>query len=154
MVVLAGVTAMDVTTATVSVVEPDTLPNVALMVVEPAATAAASPALLTVAKAGADELHVTNDVKSWVAAFDKVPVAMNCFVVPDAMVGVVGVTAIDARVATVSVVEPDMLPEVALMVVGPAATAVASPLLLMVAKPAADELQVTDEVRSCWVLFE
>lgn len=47
-----------------------------------------------------------------------------------------------------------MLLEVALMVVSPAATAVASPLLLMVAKPGADELQVTDEVKSCWVLFE
>lgn len=85
---------------------------------------------------------------------EKLPVAVNCLVVATAMVGAAGVTAIDARIATVSVVEPDILPEVALMVVGPAATAVASPLVLMVAKPGADELQVTDEVRSCWVLFE
>jgi hypothetical protein len=44
---------------------------------------------------------------------------------------------------TVRVVFPEILPEVAVMVAGPAATAVARPLLLTVATNASDELQVT-----------
>ncbi len=53
---------------------------------------------------------------------------------------------------TVSKVVPAMLPDVAVIVVEPAATDVANPLelaaLLMVATPEADEFQVTDVVRS------
>jgi hypothetical protein len=59
---------------------------------------------------------------------------------------------------TVSVVDPDVLPNVAVIVVEPADADVASPLelaaLLMAATPAADEFQVTDAVRSCVVLSE
>ena len=50
---------------------------------------------------------------------------------------------------TVSVVFPEILPEVALMVVEPAATAVASPEALIVAFAASEELHVTDAVMSC-----
>ena len=57
----------------------------------------------------------------------------------------------------VSVVDPEMLPDVALIVAEPAATAVASPLdpdaLLMVAA-APDKLQVTAPVKSCVVSSE
>jgi len=65
---LIGVTAIEDSVAfvTVSVVAPETAPRVAVMVVEPAATDAASPlepaALLTVATGKDEELHVTNDV--------------------------------------------------------------------------------------------
>jgi hypothetical protein len=59
---------------------------------------------------------------------------------------------------TVSVVDPDVLPNVAVIVVEPADADVASPLelaaLLMAATSAADEFQVTDAVRSCVVLSE
>jgi hypothetical protein len=59
---------------------------------------------------------------------------------------------------TVRVVEPDILPDVAVIVVEPVATGVANPLkpaaLLMVATAAADELQVTAVVRFCVVLSE
>ncbi len=59
---------------------------------------------------------------------------------------------------TVSVAVPETLPDVALMVVDPAATAVASPCepaaLLIVATPVLDELQVTTVVRICVVLSE
>ena len=85
---------------------------------------------------------------------------MNCWVVPLTMLGLVGVTAMDTSVAevTVSVVDPDLLPDVAVIVVEPAAAAVASPLepaaLLMVATPVLDEFQVTDAVRFCVVLSE
>jgi hypothetical protein len=76
------------------------------------------------------------------------------------MLGAAGVTAMDTSVAgvTVSVVDPDVLPNVAVIVVEPADADVASPLetavLLMAATPAADEFQVTDAVRSCVVLSE
>jgi hypothetical protein len=76
------------------------------------------------------------------------------------MLGLVGVTAIDRSVAevTVSVVDPDVLPNVAVIVVEPADADVASPLelaaLLMAATSAADEFQVTVVVRFCVVPSE
>jgi len=78
---------------------------------------------------------------------------VNCWLVPDAMPGLDGVTAIDTRVAELMVrfVEPDTLPDVAVIVVEPAAAAVTSPLeptaLLIVAAPF-EELQVTVLVTS------
>ncbi len=58
----------------------------------------------------------------------------------------------------VSVVDPDMLPNVAVIAVVPAVTEVASPCepaaLLMAATPAADELQATEFVSFCIVLSE
>ena len=61
-----------------------------------------------------------------------------------------GVTAMEDRVAgvTVRVVLPEILPKVAVMVVVPAARAVARPLLLTVATEVFDEVQVTCGVRS------
>ena len=82
--------------------------------------------------------------------------AMNCRVVPRAMLGLAGVTVMDTSVAavTVSMVDPDMLPDVAVIVVEPADADVARPLepaaLLIVATPPVDEFQVTDVVRF-WV---
>lgn len=64
MVLFAGVTAIDVTSATVSVVEPCIALEVAVIVVLPgAAPAVASPALLIVAIPVLDELHVANVVR-------------------------------------------------------------------------------------------
>ena len=71
-----------------------------------------------------------------------------------------GVTAMDTSVAgdTVSIVVPDMLPDVAVIVAEPAATDVAKPFdpaaLLIVAIPVLDEFQVADVVRFCVVLSE
>jgi hypothetical protein len=76
------------------------------------------------------------------------------------MLELVGVIARDTSTAevTVRVADPDMLPDVAVIVVEPAATDVAKPLepaaLLMAATPAADEFQVTAVVRFCVVLSE
>jgi hypothetical protein len=76
------------------------------------------------------------------------------------MLGFDGVTAIDMSIAgvTVRVVDPAMLPDVAVIVVDPAAIEAANPLepgvLLMVAAPALDEPHVTAVVRSCVVLSE
>jgi len=67
------------------------------------------------------------------------------------LVGFAGITEMDATVADVNVVEPEMLPEVAIIVVEPAVTAVASPLVPwespIVATPASDELHVTEAVK-------
>ena len=77
-----------------------------------------------------------------------------------AMLGLVGVTARDTSDAgvTVRVVEPEILPDVAVIVAEPAATEVARPLepavLLIVAAAVLDDFQVTAAVRSCVVLSE
>ena len=77
-----------------------------------------------------------------------VPVALNCCVSPGPIDGLAGVTAIEVKVAavTVNVVDPVTDPEVALMVVVPAATLEARPELLMLATLVAEEFQVTELV--------
>jgi hypothetical protein len=82
-----------------------------------------------------------------------VPVAVYCWVLPEAIEAAAGVTAIDTKDGlTVSVVELEIDPEVALMVAVPVATALARPFdpaaLLIVATLVFEELQVTDWVRS------
>ena len=76
---------------------------------------------------------------------------MNCSVWPLAIEGEAGVTAIETRVAgvTVMVVDPVTMPAVALMVVVPTPVALAKPPAEMVATLATEELQVTDAVRFC-----
>jgi hypothetical protein len=50
-----------------------------MMLVEPAVSALASPLLLMVAIAGAEELHVViNELMTWVVASESVAVAVNC----------------------------------------------------------------------------
>ena len=145
------------TPVTVSVAVPETLPDVAVIVVEPAATAVANPlepaALLMLATDAVDEFQVTDVVRFCVELSEYVPVAVNCCDAPCAMVGLAGVIARDTSVAavTVSVAVPDTPPDVAVIVVEPAATEVALPLepaaLLIAATVAIDELQDTAVVR-------
>lgn len=136
---------------TVSTVEPDTLPAVAVIVVVPTVRQVASPVLLIVAISVLEELHVTDEVTSSVLLSEKVPVAVNCLVVPMPLLGLAGVMEIEEIAFTVKVVEPET-PRVAVMVVGPAANAVASPLepdaSLMAATVVFDELQVVNAVKS------
>ena len=79
---LAGVTAMDCSTAavTVNTVEPLMAPSVALMELVPVATPVARPPLVIVATDGVAEAHVTCEVRFCVLASLKVPVAVNCCV--------------------------------------------------------------------------
>lgn len=154
-VALAGVTAIDCKTplVTVRVVEPEMLPDTAEMSEEPCAIAAAKPwvgtALLIVATAVVPELQVTDAVMSCVLLSLKVPVALNCSVVPAATDGVAGVTTMETSVAfTVSVAVPLTLPEVAVIVVEPAALALTMPPLEIVATPVLDEVHETELVRS------
>ena len=117
-------------------------------------------ALLTVATVLSVELHVADRVKFWVLPSGKCPVAVNCNFPPTAMLGVAGVTSIElkAGVITVSVVLPDLPPKVAVIVVEPTPTDVASPLvwvpLLITAAPVFEELQVTCLVKSTCVVSE
>jgi hypothetical protein len=73
---------------------------------------------------------------------------MNCCVVPGAIDGLGGVTAIETSAAfTVRFAVPVMLPSFALMVLAPAALAVTIPSVAAVTA-ALDELHVTLPVRS------
>jgi hypothetical protein len=72
------------------------------------------------------------------------------------MEGLDGVTAMEARVGAVTVrrVDPLIAPEVAVIVVVPAATLVANPAELMVATLVPVEVQVTELVRLAVVPLE
>ena len=152
---LAGVTKMEERVAefTVRVVLPEIVPEVAVMVVVPAATAAARPLLLMVATDVFDEVQVT-----WVAILKLVPsvyvpAVVNCWVTPAGMIGLAGVRDMEDRAADVTVrvvlaEEPELekllgVVEVAVMVAVPAATAVVRALLFTIATAVFDELQVT-----------
>jgi hypothetical protein len=148
----AGVTAMDTTGfATVRVAIPDTPPEVAEMVTDPGATAVAKPVALTVAVALLVDCQVAVAVRSCVVWSAKVPTAMNCCVLPGAVgltVAVAGVTAMDVSgFATVRVVVPVTVPDVAVIVVVPPATAVASPVVLIAATAGLEDNQLAVAVR-------
>jgi hypothetical protein len=89
-------------------------------------------------------------------------VAVNCSVIPRTIEGLAGVTVIETSVAgvTVRTVEPEILPNLAVIVAVPTAFEVAFAFdlatLLMVATDLAEELQVTvtDVVRFCVLLSE
>ena len=164
MLVISGVTEIDTSVAgvTVSVVVPDMFVTGSMAVIEtePVAVDVAKPfepdALLILAAPVVDDPQVTDAVKFCVVLSVYVPVAVNWFVVPRAMLGLVGVTEIDTSVAgvTVSVVVPDMFVagSMAVIVAEPVPAAVVKPLepntLLTLATLVDDEFQVTDVVIS------
>ena len=149
---LLGMMLMDIRWAveTVKVVEPLTAPSVAEIVVIPVARLPTEPRLFMVAVAGLEEPQSTDSVRSCVLLSLKVPVAVNGFVVPTAMLEFAGVTAIDTNVAlfTLSEAVPVTEPEIALIVADPVPTDVARPEALTVAVPGTDDVHVTD-VKSC-----
>ena len=137
-VAFSGVTAIDTSAAavTVSVVVPCTPPEVAVIVAVPAATLRANPCfpavLLMVAVPVASEVQCTVVVTSCTLLSVNVPVAMNCWLVPSAMAGIAGVTAIDTSTAglTVRVVVPVIEPDVAVALVLPTLALAATPCAL------------------------
>src|SRR5579863_137333 len=141
--------------ATVSAVEPVTVPEVALMFALPVPAPVARPPAFIAATVGVSEAQVAEPVTFCELPSVKVPVAVNCCVAPRAIEGSAGLTAIETSAAglTVMVVLPLTEPEVALMEAEPVAKLVARPsepaLLLMVATEASDELQFTVAVRFC-----
>src|SRR4051812_45422496 len=140
-------------------VDPETPLNEAETKVVPLPSPDASPSLplelLMLAMLPSSVDQVTRAVRFWVELSEYLPVAWNGCVVPLAIEVLVGVTSISLRLASVIVksVWPNLPFSVAVMVVGPDLTEVASPLLpgavLMVATVSSDEVQFTTAVRSC-----
>jgi hypothetical protein len=135
-------------------------PSVEVMFVVPAFADVASP--LEPSELDIDavpvvpEFQVTTLVKFCVELSVYVPVAVNCFVVPFAIDGFVGVTWIETSVAEVTVrvfVGLVIAPRAAVIFDVPELTDVASPLepsaLEIIAVPDVAEFQVTEFVRFC-----
>jgi hypothetical protein len=151
MLEFAGVTAIEsrVAPVTVRVAVPLTEPELAVIVTVPVPALVANPVVSTLATEVAEEDQFT-DGSNCVLPSSKVPVALNCWLVPIAIDCTAGVTEIEIRCAAttvrseVSVKEPTL----AVKVVEPAATVVASPDALMVAVAGVEEVQVTPLVKS------
>ena len=134
---------------------PLTDPRVAVIVVWPGATPVERPLVAIVATVDAEELQLTAFVTScWLPSL-KLPVAVNCWVAPATKLRFAGLTAMDDRVAevTVKVEDPATEPAVAVIVVCPALAELATPLVAMVATVGAELAQLTDVVRSCRLPF-
>lgn len=132
---------------TVSPVAPLIDPNAALIVVLPLATLLATPLPLMPAAVGLVELHATESEISCTLLSLNVPVAVNCLLVPTSMVEFAGVTAIDTRLAplTVSEVVPLRPPEAAVIVVVPVPVLLAKPVEFTVATAPVLDVHVTDD---------
>jgi len=155
-VLVDGVTVMAINVAalTVNVVEPESLPTVAVMVVLPAFSVVARCVASSEATVGALEVKVALLDTSDTVPSEKVPVAKNCCVTPTPSVGLVGVTAMETSVALVTVraPEPVILPTVAVIVLDPAPRPVATPLCETLAIRAFDDVQPAVSVTS-WVVL-
>jgi hypothetical protein len=110
----------------------------------------AKPPAVIVATPVVCEVHVTELVKFCVELSENVPAAVNCSVLPFTIDGFAGVTAMDTSVAevTVSTVDPLTLPEIAMIVLDPAAFAVAIPPGAIVAVFVFWDCQLTEALRS------
>jgi hypothetical protein len=141
---------------TVRLAVPRTLPSEALIVVLPLATAVANPAEVIVATPELLEFQVTDDVMSPKEPSEYVAVAAYCCCVPTVRVWLCGLTAMLVTVLalTVSTAAGEItLPDLAVMLEVPNATAVALPAVLMVATLVAEDAQVTCPVTSPVVLL-
>lgn len=134
---------------TVNVALPDTEPKVAITLDWPAALPNATPLELTSAKTGAETFHCTDSVRSCELPSLRVPVAVNCWVVPASTAAEAGCTAIDTSVAglTEKLAEPLIDPIAAFTVLEPVASAVAIPEGETCTADD-DELQTTDPLKS------
>lgn len=153
-------TAIDLSVAavTVTTVVPEIPACAAVIVAVPVATPVSRPSLpavlLTTAILVAEELQLTELVRSCVLPSENVPVAASCNATPAAIDGEAGAMAMELRVAGVTVIEvvPLIPLSVAVIVALPGAIPVSNPslpgALLIVTIPAGDELHVTRPVRS------
>ena len=134
----------------------ETLPEVAVIVVVPAVRAVDNPLPSTVATAVLEELQVTEWVTSWVVPSERVPVAVNCWVVRSGMLGLAGVTAMEDKTeeVTIRMVPPETAPEVAVMIVEPGVRPLAKPVMLTVAIAVLDDSQIACVVISLVVPSE
>ena len=123
----AGEMVIDTSVAveTVRVVDRETVPEAALMVVLPVVKLVTAPVSVMVATAGLEVVQRTESVRSCVELSLKVPMAVNCFSALAGMEELDGAIPSDTRVALVTVTEavPAIAPEVAVTVEVPDATA-------------------------------
>jgi hypothetical protein len=132
---------------------PLTAPNVAEMFVVPIFSPVARPLTVIEATLVLDDFQVTTSVTACVLPSEKVPAAVNCCAMPSGMLALAGVTTIELMTAdvTVRVVDPEIVPELAVIVVPPPASAFANPwvgtLELTVATAGFEEVQVALPVR-------
>ena len=126
-----GLMAIETRVAAVTVRRVDALivPDVAVRVAVPIPSLWTNPVVLIVAVPTVSLVQVTLLLRSCALPSVNVPVAVNCCVVPSAIDGFAGVTARETSAAelTVSVVDPAIDPEVAVMVALPSVRLVASP---------------------------
>ena len=113
---------MDVTTVTVA--DPETVPEVAVIVVVPAERAVTKPVALTEAIAGLDEDQTLEAVRSLAEKFVYEPEALNCWVPPTTTFKVLGEIVSEVRFAgvTVSMADTETVPRAASIVDVPWAT--------------------------------
>lgn len=148
---------MDCSTAgvTVTVLVPTWPARLALMREDPRFNAVTKPLPLIGATTGSAEVQFTCAETSRTLASENVPVAAICKLMPLAIPGSTGVTAMDCNVTGLTVIRvlAENAPVEAVIVEVPAASALARPLELIVATAGVFEFQVTD-VRSCVDPFE
>jgi len=125
---------------------------VAVTLLEPVPAPEAKPATIVTAVV-LEEFHVAELVMFWVVPSLKVPVAVNCSVVPLAIDGLGPLIVMDCSVAAV-IASAKILevipPWVAVMLLDPTAAAVSKPPDATVAA-GEEEVQVTEPVRFCVV---
>jgi hypothetical protein len=148
--------AIDTSTGSATVVVSDTVTDskVTVNVAVPVATPQTRPGALTSITVWSDEVQVDMAVMSSEVPSLNVPVATNERNVArgiDAEAGVM-VMLVTVALVTTSVAEAETPPERAVMTVVPAETPTASPVLLTVATPGFEEVQLTELVRYCEVL--
>jgi hypothetical protein len=154
MVAVAGDTAIELSVGaeTATAAFPLMPLTVAVIVVEPLATAVASPVEATFATAIFEDVQAAVAVTSAVEPSLYVALAANCCVAPATMVAVAGDTVMAVSVfcaaATVRVALPVSPPIAAVTVVEPEATAVAMPDFVIVATFPSPSLQVAAVVTS------
>ena len=127
------------------------------MLVEPAEIAVTRPELVTVATETELELQAADELTSPTEPSENVAEAENCCCCPVVMVMLLGFTVMELIVLLLTVMGAVavtlLLLDLAVMVVLPRATAVASPEVSMVATLVEDDSQVTCEVTSPVVLL-
>jgi hypothetical protein len=146
-----GVMARETSLAVLTVTEvlAETVPDTTLTVEVPGTNAVPRP--LASNSSTLVELDDHNaDVSTCVLPSSKLPTAVNCCRVPEAMVTSVGVSVIVCKCAATTVITEESVnvPTVAVMVVVPAASVVANPLPSMVATVVFEELHVTPVAKS------
>jgi hypothetical protein len=128
------------------------LPRVAVTLIRPGAMPVPIPLLDPIERmVGSEEDQVTWCVMSRVLPSLNVPLAVNCCLVPWAMLPFAGWIAIEVRLAafTVSSDEPVTPPNAAVMVDVPMLTELSKPLAVILATLVADEVHFATPVMSC-----